>query len=32
MPLAEAEALGRRFGQLAIVYIRKGEPAQLVVL
>jgi hypothetical protein len=29
---ADAEALGRRFGQLAIVYIRKGGPAELVVL
>ena len=29
---AEAEALGRRFGQLAIVYARKGEPPELVEL
>ena len=32
IPRGEAEALGRRFGQLAIVYIRKGGPAELVVL
>ena len=32
IPRAEAEALGRRFGQLAIVYARKGEPPELVEL
>lgn len=30
IPLADARALGRKFGQLAIVAGRLGEPAQLV--
>ena len=32
IPRAEAEALGRRFGQLAIVYAEKGRAPELVVL
>jgi len=32
IPRAEAAALGRRFGQLAIVYAEKGRAPELVVL
>ena len=32
IPRAEAEALGRRFGQNAIVFIEKGGAPELVVL
>ncbi|HTQ77961.1 MAG TPA: DUF3293 domain-containing protein [Burkholderiales bacterium] len=32
IPLEEARALGERFGQLAIVYIERGGPAELVEL
>lgn len=32
IPRAAAEALGRRFGQNAILYIERGSPAELVLL